>query len=124
MAPRPRKPMRVAHLIECDGPGGAERVVAHLAANLQAGGGDNVVFLPARGGGGVAQKLAGTGVAVEHFHLDKPLSPACARSMAEAFSRHQVDIAHSHEFSMAVYGAWASWYAGVPTLLTMHGSRY
>jgi glycosyltransferase involved in cell wall biosynthesis len=25
---------------------------------------------------------------------------------------------------MAVYGAWASWHAGVPHLITMHGSRY
>ena len=25
---------------------------------------------------------------------------------------------------MAVYGAWASWYAGVPHVITMHGSRY
>ena len=25
---------------------------------------------------------------------------------------------------MAVYGAWASWLAGIPHLITMHGSRY
>jgi hypothetical protein len=64
------------------------------------------------------------GVAVEPFHLNRPFSPACARSLGAAFRRHRIEIAHSHEFSMAVYGAWASWLAGVPHLVTMHGSRY
>src|SRR5688572_19497521 len=38
--------LRIAHLIESDGPGGAERVVVHLATALQAAGAWNVVFLP------------------------------------------------------------------------------
>jgi glycosyltransferase involved in cell wall biosynthesis len=33
-------------------------------------------------------------------------------------------VAHSHEFSMAVYGAWSSWRAGIPHVITMHGSSY
>jgi glycosyltransferase involved in cell wall biosynthesis len=41
-----------------------------------------------------------------------------------AFRRHRIAVAHSHEFSMAVYGAWAAWRAGVPHVITMHGSRY
>jgi glycosyltransferase involved in cell wall biosynthesis len=44
--------------------------------------------------------------------------------LAVSFRRHRIEIAHSHEFSMAVYGAWASWLAGIPHLVTMHGSRY
>jgi len=116
--------MRVAQLIESDGPGGAERVVADLATHLQADGAPSVVFVPAKGEGWLARQIAGCGVAVERFDLDRPFSPACARSLAAAFRRHRVDVAHSHEFSMAVYGAWASWLAGVPHLVTMHGSRY
>ena len=115
---------RLAHLIESDGPGGAERVVADLASAFQASGAYNVVFLPANGDGWLARQLEGTGVAIEHFHIDRPLSPACARSLARGFRRHRIDLAHSHEFSMAVYGAWASWLAGVRHVITMHGSRY
>jgi len=111
-------------LIESDGPGGAERVVADLAAAFQAGGATSVVFVPADGDGWLARQLQGTGVTIEHFRIDRPLSPACARSLAAGFRRHGIDIAHSHEFSMAVYGAWASWLAGVPHVITMHGSRY
>jgi glycosyltransferase involved in cell wall biosynthesis len=116
--------MRVAQLIESDGPGGAERVVADLASHLHASGADSVVFVPARGEGWLARQLEGCGIDVEHFHLNRPFSPACARALAAAFRRRRIDVAHSHEFSMAVYGAWASWLAGVPHLVTMHGSRY
>ena len=122
--PGDRSGLRIAHLIECDGPGGAERVVAHLASGLQAAGTYNVAILPAQGEGWLGRELAGSGVAIEHFHLDRPVSPACARSLARVFRRHDVMVAHSHEFSMGVYGAWASWLAGVHHVITMHGSRY
>jgi glycosyltransferase involved in cell wall biosynthesis len=117
--------LRVAHLIESDGPGGAERVVAHLAGALQAAGAWNVVFLPADGEGWLARELEGSGVAIEHLpRLDRPVSPAYARSLEEALRRHRIAVAHSHEFTMAVYGAWASRRAGIPHVVTMHGSRY
>jgi glycosyltransferase involved in cell wall biosynthesis len=122
--PSTSRPLRVAHLIESDGPGGAERIVAGLAAALQDAGGENVIFLPVRGEGWLAGQLAGSGVAIEEYRLNRPLSPECARALTASFRRHHIDIAHSHEFSMAVYGAWASRAAGIPHVITMHGSRY
>ncbi|HEX4565951.1 MAG TPA: glycosyltransferase [Vicinamibacterales bacterium] len=122
--PQPFDRPAIAHLIESDGPGGAERIVAALARALQESGTRNVVYLPADGEGWLARELAGSGVIVERYRLDQPLSPACARSIAASFARHRIDLAHSHEFTMAVYGAWAAWYAGVPSVITMHGSRY
>src|SRR5438045_2743105 len=116
--------LRVAQLIASDGPGGAERVVAQLARGLQAGGGSSVVFLPKNGEGWLAGELRGSGVDIDHFRLTRPVSPACARSLAAAFVRHGVSIAHSHEFSMAVYGAWASQLVRIPHVITMHGGRY
>lgn len=116
--------LRLAHLIECDGPGGAERIVAHLATTLQAAGAYNLAILPANGEGWLARELTGSGVAIEYFELHRPVSPACARSLADVFRRHDIEVAHSHEFSMAVYGSWASWLAGVQHVITMHGSRY
>jgi len=114
----------IAHLIESDGPGGAERMLAHLAAELQAGGSQNLAILPADGEGWLARQLAGTGVAIECFRLERPVSRACARWLSETFRRHRVALAHSHEFTMAVYGAWASWRNSIPHVVTMHGSRY
>ena len=115
---------RVAQLINTDGPGGAERVVAEVATALQASGVEAVVFVPRDGEGWLERQLEGSGVTVDFCHIDRPLSPASARALAGAFRRHRIDVAHSHEFSMGVYGAWASWLAGIPHVVTMHGGRY
>jgi glycosyltransferase involved in cell wall biosynthesis len=116
--------LRIAQLIESDGPGGAEQVVVDLATGLQAAGAQSVVFVPRNGEGWLARQLEGSGVAVEPFALERPLSPAAADGIAAALRRHGVHLAHGHEFSMAVYGAWASRLAGLPHLITMHGGRY
>jgi glycosyltransferase involved in cell wall biosynthesis len=116
--------LRIAHLIESDGPGGAERVVAQLASSLQAAGAYNVVFLPAGGEAWLARELDGSGVAIEHFRIERPISAACARTLERAFRVHRITVAHSHEFSMAVYGAWTSWRVRIPHVITMHGGRY
>ncbi|HEV2669819.1 MAG TPA: glycosyltransferase [Gemmatimonadales bacterium] len=116
---------RFAHLIESDGPGGAERMLASVAAELQSAGSYNVVIVPAAGEGWIARELRGTGVQVEPFRLDRPFSPQFASWLAGVFRKHRIMLAHSHEFSMAVYGAWAAWLAGrTPHLFTMHGGRY
>lgn len=116
--------VRFAHLIESDGPGGAERMLASVVTALQAAGADNVVIAPAAGEGWLARELSGTGARLELFRLERPFSPKFARWLAGVLQRHRTDIAHSHEFTMAVYGAWAARRAGVPHLFTMHGSRY
>jgi glycosyltransferase involved in cell wall biosynthesis len=115
---------RIAQLISSDGPGGAERVVADVATTLQSSGLETVVFLPVNGEGWLARQLEGSGVSVEYCSIERPLSPPAARRLAEAFRRHRVAVAHSHEFAMGVYGAWASWLVGIPHVVTMHGGRY
>src|SRR2546427_4664401 len=66
--------LRIAYLIESDGPGGAERMVANLASELQAAGCESLVVLPADGEGWLARQLEGTGVAVELFPKDRRVS--------------------------------------------------
>ncbi|HET9708233.1 MAG TPA: glycosyltransferase family 4 protein [Gemmatimonadales bacterium] len=116
--------LRVAQLIECDGPGGAERVVASLSAGLVAAGCEVVAFLPAGGEGWLARELAPTGASLEYFRLDRPISLGFGQRLAAALRRLRIDIAHSHEFTLACYGAWAARAAGIPHLFTMHGGRY
>jgi glycosyltransferase involved in cell wall biosynthesis len=115
---------RLAHLIETDGPGGAERMLASLASELQGAGYPGIAFVPARLEGWLEAELAGFGVPIEYIRLDRPFSPRFARDLAAAFRRHNVALAHSHEFTMAFYGAWAARLARVPHVITMHGSRY
>jgi len=98
-------------------------MVASLAAELQAAGSHNVLVAPADGEGWLARELRGTGVQVELFRIDRPLSPTFARWLTDLLRRHRIEVAHSHEFTMAVYGSWAARRAGVPHLFTMHGSH-
>jgi len=115
---------RIAHLIETDGPGGAERMVAEMAGELAAGGCPGVAFLPRDREGWLGRELAAVGVEVEHYRLERPFSPHYVREMAAAFRAHRIDIVHSHEFTMAIYNAWAARVAHIPHVITMHGSRY
>ena len=116
--------MKVAHLIETDGPGGAERMLASLANELQCVGHPGIAFVPARRERWLEAELAGFGVPIEYVTLDRPFSRRFAHELAAAFRRHRVTLAHSHEFTMAFYGAWAARLAGIPHVITMHGSRY
>src|SRR5947208_2217869 len=75
--------VRFAHLIESDGPGGAERMVASVAAGLQAAGSENIIVVPAAGEGWLARELSGTGVLVEPFRLERPFSPTFARWLTD-----------------------------------------
>src|SRR6266513_2865376 len=116
--------VRIAHLTETAGPGGAERVLSLLATELQDVGATSVAFLPVRREGWLEAELAPAGVTVEYVPLTRPFSPGYARALAAAFRRHRIELAHSHEFTMAFYGAWAARRAGIPHVITMHGSRY
>ena len=116
--------LHIAHLIETNGPGGAERMLVHMVQELEAAGCYNVVVLPAGGEEWLQAELAGTHAAIEPYQLDRPVSRRLAGWLGDVLARHQIAIAHSHEFSMAVYAAWAAWRTGIPHVTTMHGSRY
>jgi glycosyltransferase involved in cell wall biosynthesis len=99
-------------------------MLAQLAGELVRGGCPGVAFLPADQEGWLSRELTAAGVTVEHFRHDRAFSPRLARSLEAAFRRYRIDLAHSHEFNTAVYGAWAARRAGIPHLITMHGGRY
>src|SRR5439155_20127189 len=98
--------LRLAHLIESAGPGGAERMLASLAATLQAAGAENLVIAPDGAEGWLGRELDGSGVRIELYRLEHAVSPAFAGWLTAALRRHRAVLAHSHEFTMAVYGAW------------------
>ena len=115
---------RIAQVIGSDGPGGAERMLVDLAAQLQAQGCYSLVMVPTLGDEWLVRAAAAAGLPVEHFHLDRRVTPSCARWLAATFRKHRITLVHSHEFEMTVYGAWAARYSGIGHVATMHGSRY
>lgn len=114
----------VAHLIETDGPGGAERVVVYLVSRLATYGIHNVVLLPAQGEGWLAAQLPQGRVQVVPVPLLGVPLLTSFRAVRDALRAHRPAVAHSHEFTMGVLGAAAGRWLGIPHVLTMHGGRY
>src|SRR5437762_9231902 len=61
------------------------------------------------------------GFSPEVFRLRRPIDPGCVRGLVDLFRAHRIDVVHSHEFTMAVYGAAAARLLGLPHIVTMHG---
>jgi len=119
----PGRPYRVALMLETDGPGGAEVVVQQLAEELRRRGNEVVPVGPAQGFGWLSARLKAAGFEPETFTLRRALDWACVRGLREVFARRKVDVVHSHEFTMCVYGALAARLHGLPHVTTMHGNQ-
>jgi glycosyltransferase involved in cell wall biosynthesis len=116
--------LRIALLLESDGPGGAERMLVHLAEAMVRRGHHVVPVGPENGCGWLADQLRHVGIDSKVYRLRRAVDPRCAVDLARLFTGMRVDVAHSHEFSMAVYGAAATRLARVPHIITMHGGKY
>jgi glycosyltransferase involved in cell wall biosynthesis len=109
-------------MLESDGPGGAEIVVFDLAQELRSRGHEVVPVGPAEGVGWLGAKLREAGFVPEVVRERRPPDLGMVRQLCEIVRRRDVDVIHSHEFTMAVYGAAASWWTQIPQVVTMHGN--
>ncbi|MEO8140742.1 MAG: glycosyltransferase family 4 protein [Gemmatimonadota bacterium] len=116
---------KIALMLESDGPGGAEHVLLHLAEGLRERGHTIVPVLRgvSRGKAWLQGQFRQRGIEPELFFIRSAIDWKCARGLMEIFRRRDVDIVHSHEFTMATYGALAARLTGRPHLITMHGTR-
>jgi L-malate glycosyltransferase len=112
----------IALLLESDGPGGAEIMLLQLAEELRRRGHRVIPVGPWNGCGWLGERLAERGFHQEKFMLRRALDAECVRSLTRLIDLHDIDIMHSHEFTMAVYGALASRLRGRKHVTTMHGS--
>lgn len=115
--------MRIAMMLESDGPGGAEVMVFQLAEELRSRGHEVVPVGPEQGVGWLGAKYRDAGFQPEVFRLRRTIDPGCVRDLAATFRRRGVNVVHSHEFTMAVYGTLAARRAGVRHVITLHGSQ-
>ena len=119
----PHPPMRIALLLESDGPGGAEKMVFHLAEGLLARGHTVVPVGPERGVGWLGalyrEKL---GLEPASFRLRRALDPECVADLMNLFRRECIDVVHSHEFAMASYATVAARLSGLPSIITLHSA--
>ena len=75
----------------------------------------------APGTGWLGEQFRRSGFTPEVYSLRWPIDPRCVRRLIHLFREYRIDAVHSHEFTMAVYGAAASRILGLPHVVTMHG---
>jgi glycosyltransferase involved in cell wall biosynthesis len=117
--------LRIAMMVESDGPGGAEVMVFELAEELRRRGHFVVPVGPPpdRAVGWLGSKFRNAGFTPENFRIRRPIDTDCARSLVEIFRKHQIDLVHSHEFTMAVYGTAATRWCSIPHVITFHSDH-
>jgi len=120
----PDGPLRVALLLESDGPGGAETMLLNLGEELRRRGHEVLPLGPSNKSGWLGDRFRERGFAPESFLVQHALDPACARHITEILRSHRIQVAHSHEFGMGIYGSIAARRAGSRHIITMHGGRY
>lgn len=113
--------LRIAMMLESDGPGGAEMMVFRLSEELRRRGHFVLPVGPVSGVGWLGDLFRNAGFAPEVFRLKRPVDPKCVTGLVQLFRQHRIDTVHSHEFTMAVYGTAASRVLGLSHLVTMHG---
>lgn len=115
-------PRRIAIALESSGPGGAERMVLHLARGLQEAGREPVVVTLRSGW--MTERAQGLGVPVWILPQARGLDPAWVLRLARRLRREEIDLLHSHEFAMNVFGGMAAVVARRPHVATLHGRAY
>jgi len=76
---------------------------------------------PRKGTGWMGDMFRAAGFSTETFWLKRPVDPACVGRLMRLFRRHAIDVVHSHEFTMGVYGSAAARLLAIPHVITMHG---
>jgi hypothetical protein len=115
--------LRIAIMIETDGPGGAEVMLLQLSEELKRRGHQVTPIGPEKGAGWLSGQLRGLGFERRSYRLRRPLDPRCALEMTRLLRSLRVDVVHSHEFTMAFYGGVAARCLGIPHVVTMHGNE-
>jgi glycosyltransferase involved in cell wall biosynthesis len=116
-------PLRIAQMLETDGPGGAEVVMFQLSEELRRKGHEVIHVGPAEGVGWLGDRFREAGFPSQTFRLDKPVDRRGLSRLTETLREARVDVVHSHEFTMCVYGAAAASRLGIPHVTTMHGNQ-
>ena len=117
------RPLAIAMMIETVGLGGAEMVVAQLAESLRNRGHRVEPVVPEGREGWLVDELVGNGFPVHRYDLRRPVDFGFPARLAAQLTELKIDVVHSHEFVMAVYGAAAARRLGAPHVITMHGNQ-
>jgi hypothetical protein len=109
------KPVRVLHVIETDGPGGAETMLVGLVSHLDPQF-SSTVFLPF--GGWLEQALRNARIDL----VPQARSPHAIVQIIRLIKTFQPDLVHSHLPDSNFYSVIAGVMTGTKTIVTYHGA--
>jgi glycosyltransferase involved in cell wall biosynthesis len=96
-------------------------VVLTLATGLAAAGCRVVVVVPEAGIGWLGSRCAERQIPTATYRLRSAVDPGCLLGLIGLIRAYRLDVVHSHEFTLSVYGAAAAAVTGRPHLTTFHG---
>ncbi len=114
--------LNILHLIETSEPGGAETVLAYIASNLDKDRYNSIACVLEKGW--LTNHL--DSLSIPYVMIENKLSydPVFLFKLLRLIRREHIDLIHSHEFMMTVYGAVAAKLAHIPHIGTLHGKVY
>jgi glycosyltransferase involved in cell wall biosynthesis len=119
---RPRTPLRVAHVIETDGPGGAETVVRDLVTRRDRAAFESAAIFPSPGGWLAKNLDASEARCAGPTRGSRfPLDLKYLFEMRSAFREFRPDIVHAHSFDGAFYSGLAMLGLRAQLVTTWHG---
>jgi glycosyltransferase involved in cell wall biosynthesis len=119
----PRKAHRIALVISQLRPGGAERVVVHLANRYAALGlGSLVVCMEQEGE--LAAELTSNGVRVVALHSARSYDLSALLRFRRVLKDFDASVVHVHDYASLPYAAMATWLSARRLFFTAHGLLY
>ncbi|MHB8346838.1 MAG: glycosyltransferase [Acidiferrobacterales bacterium] len=115
-----RRPYRILHTIDTNGPGGAETVFVELAAQRMFPDDCNIVAIT--GTGWVHDELRRRGVSPYVISISGSFDIRYLYGLVRLIRRHRIDLIQSHLLGSNVYCSVAGLICGVPVVSTFHGS--
>lgn len=109
---------------ETDAPGGAEVFLLQSAEELRRRGYRVLPVLPSWKTGWLGSQFEDRGFRSLTYTIERTFDWKCLKDLVAKLRESGVDVLHSHEFSMAVYGAVISRILRKRHVVTMHGNMW
>ena len=114
--------LNILHLIETSEPGGAETVLAYIASNLDPDRYRSIACVLEKGW--LTDHLDSLGIPYVMIENRWSYDPVFFFKLLRLIRREKIDLIHSHEFMMTVYGSISAKLARIPHVGTIHGKVY
>lgn len=112
--------MKILHVIDTLGPGGAETLFVELCKRFNTGTNSSYALL--RGSGWIQEQLVRSGIGYEVRDCRGSFNLGFLRFLVQLIRRERVQVIQSHLLGSNVYCALAGVLTGTPVIATFHGS--